>query len=251
MRFASLVARRFNLAGKTLDPGAIYAELIDILSGTHVRNSGRASEGFPYFEHLTGYALVRSRYSPEEVAQIYFERVLDRKLFLARNNPHHKGHELLASLWRRSVAAGWAHSTLMRSLDGSAIPLRKPDGFAALAASLATFSKDISKGNPAASTRASQGPLFLEASGARVELPEELSIWGAIKASPERLVPLEGEAWIGFRNLVIQVFEAANAPYAAFLVRRPLAAGLGGCAQHSSGKAALGFPLRGKAGGRA
>ncbi|ADP70514.1 hypothetical protein Rvan_1250 [Rhodomicrobium vannielii ATCC 17100] len=219
MRFAGLVARRLNLSGKTTAVvlGEIYADLIDILSGNDLRKGAQGGESTSYFEHLTGHALVASRCSPEEAAQIYFDRVLDRSLFLARNNPHHKGHELLAALWRRSPAAGWTDCALIRSLDEPAIPFRKPDGFAFLCASLVGSSRDISKGNPAASTRANLGPLFLQASGARVELPEELSLWGAIRLSPDRLVPLEGEAGMTFRNLVIQAFEAANAPYAALL----------------------------------
>lgn len=219
VRFASFAARLFNPPGAAafIDPGTIYAGLTGILSGAQDARNGRSAPERSYCEHLTGYALAASRVSAGEAAQIYFERVLERRLFLARNNPHHKGHELLAALWRRSTAPGWADCTLVREAHEAPVPLRKPDGFQDLCARLAPLPRDISKGNPAASTRRSQGPLFLQASGARAELPEELSLWDAMSLSPAQLAPLEGAGWVSFRNLFIQAFEAANAPYAALL----------------------------------
>jgi len=213
MRFASLVARCFNAGEKTtdVDPAALYTELLDILSGE------RGPQSRLYSAHLAGHSLVASRSTPEEAAQVYFDRVIDRKLFLARDNPHHKGHELFLALWRRSSAKGWADCTLLRTLDEAPVPLRKPEGFAVLDTDMRGISRDISEGNPAATTCKNRGALFLYASGARLELPEELSLWGAMKLSPASLVSVEGEAWLGFRNLFIQAFETANSPYASLL----------------------------------
>ncbi len=125
---------------------------------------------------------------------------------------------MLHALCRRGAGRGWDKASLARSLNESAaIPLMLPAGFDAVAARLASFSREISQSNPAASTRAKHGPLFIEASSARIELPEELSLWGAIRGAPRQLVSLAGDEWVDFRNLVIRAFEAANAPYAALL----------------------------------
>ncbi len=214
MRFGALVAHLLNSSQKIteLDDAGLYITLLDLLGGA----GGLQSKA--YSQWLAGHALVEHRLSPEEAAQIYFERVIGRNLFLARGNHYHKGHELLHALCLRGAGRGWDKASLARSLDESAaIPLILPAGFDAVAARLASFSREISQSNPAVSTRAKHGPLFIEVSSARVELPEELSLWGAIRGAPRQLVSLSEDEWLAFRNLVIRAFEAANAPYAAFI----------------------------------
>jgi hypothetical protein len=214
MRFSAHVAMLLN-SGKEfteLEDSAVYSGLIEMLSG------GRGPRSKVYSQYLAGHALVQHRFSAEETALIYFERMLERRLFLARDNPHHKGHELLHALCRRGAGKGWDQVTLARSLESSSIvPFNLPEGFKALKVRLAGCPSDISKGNPAASARASQGPLYITFSGARIELPEELPLWSAIRGAPKKLHTLSGRDWVEFRNLVIRGFETANAPFAALL----------------------------------
>lgn len=214
MRFGALAAYLLN-SGQTiteLDDGQLYITLLEFLSGA------RGVQSKAYSQLLTGYSLVEHRVSPEEAAQIYFERVIGRNLFLARGNHQHKGHELLHALCRRSAEKGWDQIKLARSLrESAAIPLALPPGFNTVRARLANCSREISQGNPALTTRAKHGRLYLELSGARIEVSEELSLWDAIRGAPRQLVSVSGEDWLDFRNLVIRAFEAANAPYAALL----------------------------------
>jgi hypothetical protein len=215
-RFAALTARALNPAdgGAELEDYSLYLMLSDTLAGARGPQSAR------YLTVLAGHALVHDRISPEQAAQTYFERVIDRPLFLARANHWHKGHQLLLALCQRGPDPRWAGATLIRSLDpppANVLSLGAPSDFSAAAARLARGPHAISPGNPAAATRAKAGPLYLEAASARAEIPEELSLWGAISASPKRLRPLAGGDWMEFRNLAVQAFEAANAPYAALL----------------------------------
>jgi hypothetical protein len=216
VRFASLAARALNPAGAgaELEDYELYLMLVDTLAGA------RGPQSRHYLTALAGYAAAAGRLSPEQAAQTYFDRVIDRPLFLARANHWHKGHELLLALCRRGADPRWGGAALVRRLDppsANVVTLGAPADFAAAAARLARGPRAVSPGNPAAATRAKAGPLWLEAAGARAEVPEELSLWGAIMAAPRRLKPLAGAGWLEFRNLVIRAFEAANAPYAAML----------------------------------
>jgi hypothetical protein len=214
MRFGARVARLMNSdeAVTKLDDGQLYVDLQEILAGE------RGPQSKVYSSRLAGHALVAHRLSPEEAAQVYAAMVIERRLYLARDNSWHKGHELFVALCRRGVGAGWETATLVRVREDSARrPLCLPDGFDAVRARLARFPAELSKGNPAKKTRISLGPLYLDCAGARIELPEELSLWAAITAAPKRLVRLEGREWVSFRHLVIRAFEAANTPFAALL----------------------------------
>lgn len=214
MRFSAHVAKLLNPGEKIteLDDSQVYASLMEALSG------GRGPRSKIYSLHLAGYALVQHRLSAEDAAQIYFERMLERRLFLARGNLFHKGHELLHALCRRGAGKGWDQVILTRTLEqSSVVPLNLPEGFKSVKARLASCPIDISKGNPAANTRIGQGSLYIEFCGARIEVPEELSLWSAIRGAPRKLNVLEGREWVSFRNIVIRGFETANAPFAALL----------------------------------
>lgn len=213
-RFGARVAGLLNPdeeAVMRLDCGKLYLDLHDMLSGE------RGPQSKVYSADLTGHALVKDRLSPDEAAHVYFEMVMERRLHLARDNPWHKGHELFAALCRRDVGAGWDTATLVRGGNCMPRPVRVPDGFDDVKARLAGFPTDLSRGNPARTMRIRRGPLYLDCGGARIELPEELSVWAAIVAAPKRLARLSGTDWTPFRNLVIQTLEVANAPLAGLL----------------------------------
>ena len=174
-----------------------------------------------YLYGLVGFGSLPGDFEPEELAQKYFDFVLKRPLRLARSNPFHKGHELFEALCRRGLAAGWADAELVRSLDQTAdLPEAGhfPTDFPGVLERLNEIDGHISKGNPAHTTRAQQGPIFLKAGSAAAEVPEELSVWGGIWCAPAKLVKLsQGRAFDAFCSLVIKAVEAANAPYGAFL----------------------------------
>jgi hypothetical protein len=77
----------------------------------------------------------------------------------------------------------------------------------------------ISPGNPASSTRAEQGPLYLRLgeSGSGSEVAEELSLWDAICGAPRVLRVLARPQFDEFCSLVIKAVETANAPYGALV----------------------------------
>jgi hypothetical protein len=211
-RFAAYFARLLNSKedAAPIEPAAIYQSLTGKLAGERGDIAWR--------DIVAGYAIVRGRMQPEEAAQHFFEGVFERPLYLARDNHRHKGHELLLALCLRALEDGWAAAVMERR---KVFPLAAPGGgpasFSQVRARLEASGSAISPGNPAASTREKAGPLFLEAEGARAEVPEELSLWLAVVAAPRPLKPLAGEAWADFRNLVIRAVETANKPYGALL----------------------------------
>ncbi len=214
IRFAAHVAHSLNSGTDitTLEDYALYMGMIDVLSGT---GSSRTSD---YPAGLTGYPLVQHRMSAGDAAQVYFDSVLCRKLFLARANHWHKGHELLLVLCHRGLDSRFPSAQLIRCKNPP-VPfgVSAPADFMSIKSRLAKCDGSVSQGNPAATTQRDHGPLYIELARLHVELPEELSLWEALQASPRKIKPLHSSAWLDFRNLVIKAFEAANAPYAALL----------------------------------
>ena len=89
----------------------LYRKLLRTLSG----GTGRRGDGKPYVERLVAVHLLGPDMSPDQAANAYFERVLDRPLYLARRAHHHKGHDVLLALCRRGVDARWKAADLGRS----------------------------------------------------------------------------------------------------------------------------------------
>jgi hypothetical protein len=212
-RFAGHLAHLLNAADSTVEvrPFALYQRLLQTLG----------SDGY---RRLIGAQVAGGSRGAEEVAQRYFDTVLDRRLNLARTNNTHKGHDLLLALCRRGVDPLWHSAALRRANE--AVPADgnsgRPHDFADVARRLDDVEKSISPGNPAESTRKQRGPLQLRAGEGRAEVAEELSIWKSIACAPTRLQQLEpGPEFNAFCSLVIKAVEAANAPYGA-----PVALGL-------------------------
>lgn len=207
--------------------------LVQTLAATlaHLLNTGRdgtvALEPFDIYHKITGLlakpngAYVRLsghqqmiNRSEAEAAQVYFDSVLDRAMFLARDGHTHKAHDLFLALCARGTHPSWPKSTLRRSLS-EVVPIgAAPPDFSAVAKNLSAQRFEISPGNPAHSTRAAAGPLRLGVPGAVHEVPEELSIWGAINCAPRQLQPLtDADAFNAFCSLLIKAVESANAQY--------------------------------------
>ncbi len=173
----------------------------------------------PGYQRLIGFGLAGPETSAEQAAQRYFDAVLDRRLFLKGNEQSHKGHALLLAMCRRGVAEGWATAVLQRILkEPSAQPAACPGDFPTVAGRLAKIDHSVSPGNPAATTQAKCGPLYLEVGSHRARMPEELSVWQGITSAPEDVRKLEpGRQFDAFCSLVIKAVEAANASFAALV----------------------------------
>jgi hypothetical protein len=177
---------------------------------------------------LLGYGVVAADRTPQEVARLWLTTVLDRRLRLARAEHRHTGHELFLVLCRRGAAVGWGDADLARKASGTAGgEALAPDGFPSVAERLSRVDPSVSQGNPATTTRAKAGPLWLTAGGAptsdrnehaAAEVPEELSVWQAITCAPLKLTRLaEGPEFNAFCSVMIKAVEAANAPYGAYI----------------------------------
>src|SRR5262245_9025764 len=97
-RFAAHLAYLLNSGEGTvrLNPAELYRKLLGTLSGGE---KGRG-EGNPYVDTLVAAHLVDPNVSADPAASVYFERVLNRPLHLARDLHYHKAHEVLLALCR-------------------------------------------------------------------------------------------------------------------------------------------------------
>jgi hypothetical protein len=217
-KFAAHLAHLLNTGdgSANLDPGELYRKLLRTLSGG---SEGRA-EGNPYVDTLIALHLLGPDMTADQAAAVYFERVLNRPLFLARRGHYHRGHELLLALCRRDLDGRWEGVELVRS----STPVPDDNSFEEVGARLREVRDRhkgrISSGNPAASTRAEFGPLYLKLSTSGVEVPEELSLWEAVCCAPRVLRVLSSRDFDGFCSLMIKALETANAPYGALVTLR-------------------------------
>jgi hypothetical protein len=217
-KFAAHVAHLLNTGDRAvnLNPGELYRKLLRTLSGG---SEGRA-EGNPYVDTLVALHLLGPDMSADQAAMAYFERVLNRPLYLARRGHHHKGHEVLLALCRRALDGRWQTAQLVRS----STPVPEGDSLEDIGVRLREVLNHhkgrISPGNPAASTRAEFGPLYLKLSSGGVEVAEELSLWEAICCAPRVLRVLSPPEFDGFCSLMIKVLETANAHYGALVTLR-------------------------------
>lgn len=186
---------------------------------TLVGGAGRQGDGndeHRNVQYLVGWPLFASDVTPAQAADTYFQRVLNRPLFLARANHVHKGHRLFLALCERGLDKGWKTAELVRSkvLVPQDLSRSPPPVFSYVSGQLKGHrGVDISPGNPAHSTRPTFGPLYLKVFDHFAEVPEELSIWQAICCAPPRLVLLQETEFKAFKSLVLKAVEDANTPY--------------------------------------
>lgn len=172
----------------------------------------------PSNRRLIGTGLFEKNDEPDEIAQRYFDTVLDRRLMLARANHTHKGHELYLALCRRGIAGNWSAAMLTRDRGARGTSHNAPGDFDGVARRLGEVDKSIAAGNPAAKTRETFGPLNILVGDGRAEVAEELPVWRAICCAPLKLHVLEpGPSFDRFCSVVIKAVEAANAPFGAIL----------------------------------
>jgi len=222
-RFAAHLAYLLNSGegAVLLNPGELYRKLLRTLSGGE---KGRG-EGNPYVETLVAAHLLGPDVTTDQAASAYFERVINRPLYLARDLHYHKGHEVLLALCRRGLDERWNSAELTRSLAPIEIGTSDlPDDFQEVGVRLREANQQhkgvISPGNAAASTRADVGPLYLRLGSGGVEVTEELSLWEAIVCAPRSLRLLSPPEFDAFCSLVIKALETANAHYGALVTLR-------------------------------
>jgi hypothetical protein len=221
-RFAAHLAYLLNSGERTvsLNSGELYRKLLRTLSGGEKGRGGGG--GNPYVETLVAAHLLGPDVSADQAASVYFERVINRPLYLARNLHCHKAHELLFALCRRGLDERWNAAELARSLAPIEIgSCDLPVDFEDVVGRLRDVSQQhkgvISAGNAAASTRAEFGPLYLRIGSSGVEVAEELSLWEAIICAPQQLRLLPAPEFDQFCSLLIKAIETANAHYGALV----------------------------------
>src|SRR5262245_59138070 len=113
-RLAAHLAHLLNSGEGTvlLNPGELYRKLLRTLSDGE---KGRGA-GDPYVETLVAAHLLGADVSADQAASAYFERVLNRPVYLARDLHYHEAHELLLALCRRGLDERWNSAQLTRSL---------------------------------------------------------------------------------------------------------------------------------------
>jgi hypothetical protein len=217
LRFAAFLAHVLNEQNATgcveLQAFAVYKKIMAALEAREA-----ASEHARY-EALIGRKLLGPGVSLEQAAETYFEQVLKRPLYLARDGHWHKGHELFLALCRRGLHSPWRTAELQRSGERAqaVVTADLPLDIRGVFERLSKLEGSLSSGNPANSTRDLHGPLCLLVGGQTAEVAEEMSVWQAICCAPLQLEPLSGAAFHAFCSAMIKAVETANAHYGVLL----------------------------------
>jgi hypothetical protein len=138
LRFAASLAHLLNRGHPVVELHlfAVYNDLLQVLAR---RDSKFTTRG--RYDVLLGMGLFAGT-PREEVAEIYFRLVLQRRLQLARNNHTHQGHRLFEALCHRGAEPAWESAELVRVKDRPtpASDARRPPDFATgVSDRLATF----------------------------------------------------------------------------------------------------------------
>lgn len=210
-RFAAHIAHVLN-DGDEVVPIQGFALFTRLTATLERRDPG--SEDGPY-DGLTGLKLLGPGTTAPEAAIQYVDQVLRRRLQLARAEPLHKGHGLFLALCRRGLDTAWSDAALIRTLAPSATKSgHPPPDLVGVADRLARLPTDISDGNPAKTTNATSGPLYLLVGRVCTPVAEEMSLWDAMTCAPTSLKPLvPGPEFNAFCSVMIKALEAANAGY--------------------------------------
>jgi hypothetical protein len=213
-RLAAHLAHLLN-EGETIvlvQPGELYERLIRTLEQRH-----EGIDSGPY----DGLIATRLTGDAERAAEQYINQVFRRRLYLARNELVHQGHKLFKALCRRGLHNAWPSADLVR--DREPMPMIGTTDLtgeiACVVACLAGLEHDISEGNPAKTTRAAFGPLYLIVDDVFAEVPEEMPLWDAISSAPRNLrsLPRKTGEFNAFCSLMIKALEAADARYSAIV----------------------------------
>jgi len=202
-RFAAYMAHRLNAAEAPLteiEPGALEAALWQALAGR-------------YAGVLLGQPAYAWRIAPDEAATAYFRAVLERGLWLVGAAQLTVAHRVLLALCQRAPEPGWRDARIERGVVAGGASSATV-GLAAVEPLLRALPNEIDAGNAAASARERAGPLALVVGNSAVEVPDQLSVWGAVLGAPRRLNSLpRGEAFNGFCAVLIDAMRTAHRPF--------------------------------------
>jgi hypothetical protein len=164
-----------------------------------------------YAEGLVGARLAGLADCPERAGERYFAEVLDAPRHLKGNSQLHKAHELFLALCRRGRDPAWRWAMLERHNPAPDAPGSGPEDFVVVRERLAALDHAVTPGNPAARTRESAGPLYAVAGGAACEVPEQMSVRGALASGPPRIVKLtDRQDFNRFCSVLIKALETAH-----------------------------------------
>ena len=145
----------------------------------------------------------------ERGAELWLAAVLDRVLQLTKSDALQNGHRLFSHLAERGV--GWPEIELSRSAEANSADVELDRTVRGVFDRLARQMETI-QGKPqlSAKARKDHGPLWLQVNGATVEMPDGLSLWGAIRCAPSTLSPLNNDAELELIHLLIRAVHSAN-----------------------------------------
>lgn len=171
--------------------------------------------------HLPAYHL---RMSAEEAAQRYFERILERPLQLSPRVQISVGHQLFEALCQRAADPAWRHASVRREKAGTpppgatcAVPAAVRGMFEQCRARLGELPDGVSRGSPSPALRARHGELVLRLQGLAAPVPEEISLWSAIRCAPAWLSFPEREAFDAFCCIMIDCMRTVHRPFSELL----------------------------------
>lgn len=205
-RFAAFAAHSLNEIGPDgkvrVEAGALYVLWLEALATRY---------SAPLLQHLR-YA---QRMDADEAAERYFRATLERGLFQAAQSECTVAHTLFLALCRRGEGE-WPSARIERRLHGAEAPaaLRLPPDWKAVTAALAACDQGLSTTNAASSHRARFGPMVLACGAAVVALPEQMSVWDAVRCAPRTLAQLSpGPAFNAFCSAFINALRTTNRPF--------------------------------------
>lgn len=146
----------------------------------------------------------------ERGAELWLGAVLDRVLHLTKSDPVQNGHRLLSNLARRGV--GWPTVELSRSTEATSSDENELDRSVRGVFDRLGRQMETDQGRPqlSAKARKDQGPLWFRVQAAATEVPDGLSLWGAIRCAPSELTALENDAELELIHLLIRAVHSAN-----------------------------------------
>jgi hypothetical protein len=185
-----------------LEPGALYARLIDLLAAR-------------YAEALLHHPVYAQRMSQEEAASHYFDATIARRLTLSGSVQLSIAHRLFSAMCQRGADRVWRDSTVAREPAAAAAAAKSESAadIGPVMQRLEKLPREISSGSASLTLRARHGPVVLRVDGQPLPVPEEIAAWDAIVSGPSALLALApGEPFNRFCSLMIDCIRTANRP---------------------------------------
>lgn len=209
-RFAALLAHCLNSDDQpwvSIDPGALYAQLINLLAEGH------------YAKSLLYHPVYAQRMQAEEAAARYFDATLARRLVLTGRVELSIAHRLLGATCERGTSPIWRAAQIDRAHTPlTVIPALADPSFEEVRQRLLKLPEQISAGSASPTIRARSGSVVLRAGQHSAMVPEEISAWNAVTCGPQEINTLpKGEPFNRFCSVMIDCVRTANRPFQEIL----------------------------------